>query len=120
MITTMGTDMVGMVAASGDTDIMEKLRVMAMVSFINEKVFMYISYPCTILGHGDHHGGKKNEDHHHGGHHHGEKHDDHHHGGHHHEEKHEDHHHDENAKHGHHDHDVGPTPAKKGKYEQTT
>ena len=50
MITTMGTDMVGMVAASGDTDIMEKLRVMAMVSFINEKVFMYISYPCTILG----------------------------------------------------------------------
>merc|ERR1712173_146208 len=31
MITTMGTDMVGMVAASGDTDIMEKLRVMAMV-----------------------------------------------------------------------------------------
>ena len=72
MITTMGTDMVGMVAASGDTDIMEKLRVMAMVSFINEKVFMYISYPCTILGHGDHHGGKKNEDHHHGGHHHGE------------------------------------------------
>merc|ERR1712214_61281 len=85
-------------------------------------------------GHGDHHGGKKNEDHHHGGHHHGEKHDDHHHGGHHHDEKHDDHHHgghhhekkheghhhDEHGKHGHHGHDEGPTPAKKGKYEQTT